>query len=344
MPTDLLNQIAATQQRGVQPQQAAIKGDAVATLIHQLASTRNAPGDIVHFNNAGDVRGVTPRVPAAVGYLDIRSDIPPAADPQHLLGALPSGTDAGKVSRLDTSIAAASAVLSSGAHLVVCDTAEENKPLSLGNGEIGWERRERRFDLIDRAPFTMIAGDGDELVPHPPRITSRVIDTSGMKVIGARVELSRAAQRQFASEGVMAAEVLASFALGIGAALDKLYLDALLASLPPAFSLAALAATGFDVPAARALIGTNATGASITAHGNLVALALMSVTDGGIPARMTAAMAETLVLVPARSAIAIDAEIRIITQQTGKQGGLALTALASAIPVVDAGSAWQVAA
>ena len=337
MPTDLLNQIAATQQRGVQPQPAAMKGDAVASLIHQLASTRNAPGDIVHFNNAGDVRGVTPRVPAAVGYLDIRSNVPSAADPQHLMGALPSGTDAGKVSRLDTGIVAASAVLSSGAHLVVCDMAEENKPLSLGNGEIGWERRERRFDLIDRAPFTVMAGDGDELVPHPPRITSRLIDTSGMKVIGTRVELSRQAQRQFASEGVMAAEVLTSFALGLGAALDKLYLEALLLSSLPAWSLAALAAAGYDAAAVRALVGTAAAGAVVEPVSSELRVS-------GLRARMTDAISETLALVPARSAIAIDAEIRIITQQTGKQGGLALTALASAIPVVDAGSAWQVAA
>lgn len=310
--------------------------DAAASLARQIAGTRAAPGDIIHYNSDNTVRGVTSRTAAVVDVIDVRSELQPAADPRRLIAALPGGPDAGQVTRLDTSIVAASAVLSSGANLVVCDLAEENAPLALGNGEIGWERRERRFDTIDRAPFTFIDGEDEELVPHSARITSRLIDTTGMKLVGTRVELTRQEQRMFASEGVMAAEVLTSFALGLGAALDRLYLDALLVSLPPAYSLAAVAAAGYGVGALRAIVGSAAAGA-------VVEPITSELRVSGLPARMTAAMAETLVLIPARSAIAIDSDIRIIAQRIGKNGGLALTALASAIPLVDAGSAWAVA-
>lgn len=311
--------------------------DAAASLARQLANTRTAPGDIAHWNDDGSLRGVTPRTAATVDVIDIRSELPAVADPRHLIAALPSGTDAGKVSRLDTIITASSAVLSSGAHLIVCDLKEDTKPLSLGNGEIGFQNLERRFDTIDRAGFALIDGDHEELTPHVPRITSRLIDTTGMKVLGTRVELTRAEQRRFASEGVMAAEVLTSFALGLGSALDKLYLEALLVSQPPAWSLAALAAAGYDVTAVRALVGTAAAGA-------VVEPVTSELRVSGLPARMTDAMSETLMLVPARSAIAIDTEIRIIAQRVGKHGGMALTALASAVPIVDAASAWQVSA
>lgn len=311
--------------------------DAAASFASQIARTRTAPGDIIHYNNDNTVRGVTARTAAIVDVIDIRSDFQHAADPQHLMSALPKGTEPGKVSRLDASILAASSVLSSGVHLVIRDLKADSKPLPLGSGQIGWQTQERRFDIIDPAPFSLIDGELEELVALSPRITSRVIDTSGMKLLGTRVELTRQEQRYFASEGVMAGEVLTSFALGLGAALDKLYLDALLSSLPPAFSLAALAAAGHDVAAVRCLVGTGATGA-------VVEPVTSELRVGGLPARMTSAMNETLVFVPTRSAMAIDSDIRIIAQRVGISGGLALTALASAIPIVDAASAWQVAA
>lgn len=309
--------------------------NAADSLVQYLAGARTAQGDIIHYNHDNTVRGVTARTAATVGVINILSELPKPADPRHLIGDLPAGTEAGKVSRLDTSIVANSAVLSSGAHLIVCDLEENSKAIPMEKGGIAFQNTERYFDIIDRAPFTLIDGEHEELAPNSPRITSRLIDTTGMKVLGTRVELTRAEQRRFASEGVMAAEVLTSFALGLGAALDRLYLDALLVSLPPAYSLAALAAAGFDVTAARALVGTAAAGA-------VVEPTTSELRVSGLPARMTAAMAETLVLVPARSAIAIDSEIRIIAQKTGKHGGLALTALASAIPIVDAASAWAV--
>lgn len=329
---DLLMEAKRQAKTGTEPSE-----DAAANLVRMIANTRTAPGDIHHFKPDGSLHGTTKRTAAVVSEIDVRSELPAFGNPKHLISALPTGTEAGKVSTLDKSIVEASAVLSSGVQLIVCDLEEDNKPLSLGNGEIGWQKLNRRFDTIDRAPFELLDGEHEEVTPHAPSITSEFIDTTDMKVFGTRVELTRAEQRRFASQGVMAAEVLTSFALGFGSTLDEMFLGARLTAPVPPWSLAALAAAGYDVPAVRAVVGTAATGA-------VVEPVTSELRVHGLPARMTAAMAETLVLVPSRSAIAIDSKIRVIAQRADKNGGLALTAIASAIPVLGASDVWQVTA
>lgn len=305
---------------------------AVSALTALFGSARKAPGDIVHFNGNGDVRGTTPRRAAVVSHIDLRSEFP-ALDLASFRDHLPAGTQAGRVTTFDAALLASSAVLQSGVHLILWQ--DEAKPVA-NSGGLAFETNDVRFDLIKPAVWQHV--DGEDLSGAPPSIISKPVDMTDAHSLGVRVELTRAEQRQFARDDEMASEILCSFALGLGRALDQQFLKSVVRYDPDQFSLAKIAASGFRANDARGIIGRNATGAAIEpAGGNLHV--------GGIPAEFSDTVAETTVLIGNRHAIAVDSEIRVICERTSIDGGLALTAWASVLPILgDTSALWKVAA
>lgn len=192
--------------------------------------------------------------------------------------------------------------------------------------------------LIHPAPFAEVVetlGEGE--IPASTLasiITEGSVDRLTMKQIGVRIPLPRSAMKDV-GEAQLTAEVLASIALGVGSAIDRLLLSALVAATPAAFTPAAAATKGIRWQELMALVGTSGAGAAADRGDLFVA---------GVPAEITPDMAATIVAAYDRFAVIVSPEIDLLVTRMDAAGSVTLTGWFDAQAIIpDAGFAWVVA-
>lgn len=288
-----------------------------------MNSARHATAGLPTYNTDGTLRHVMPTRAASTHRVSLRElEVPAFADNplRTIRTALPTGTEAGQKTTLDHALIAGSRCVAAGSRIIVIPAAEEAQSI---NGEVVFQRRDIRFDLIEAADFTRVP-EGDDLPVATLPIYSDPVDLDIMPLVGVHVALTRSEQRQYA-DGQLAASAMASIAMGVAKAADTVLLGTILDNNPTDFTLAKAATAGLRFQELRAMCGTAGTGAVVAANGGLVAVANMSTDTGGIAAELTDVMAETVIGDFSRSAVAVHEEIQLVADRTSTQGDLALT-------------------
>lgn len=249
----------------------------------------------------------------------------------------PAATEAGKVTKLDGALIAASRSMQAGAALISVPLPATGAGFGVefGTSDVFvMQRREASFDVIEAAPFAVVE-DGDDVAALALPISRHLVDMDTIPAFGFRVELSRADQKKY-GDGLLSDCALVSIALGLARAADAVLLAAIAASAPASFSLAKASARGVYFAELRALIGTAGTGADVGADGALRA--------AGVAAELTPDTAGTYVGSFGRSAVAISEDVRLIAERTNVAGDLVLTCWANMQALIDTSAFWSVAA
>jgi len=286
----------------------------VTEIANLLASAKNQLGYVASHDATGGVRHIQEKAAASVARHSLRAmELPTfAADPLRIVH-MPVGTEAGKKTKLSDAVLAGSRAAAAGARLVLIPAAAE--PITAGNGEVYFTKRETRFDVIDAADFAVVTDAADVTTSDLP-VHRALVDLETMPALGFRVDLSRRDQKAYA-DGQLADTALASIALGLARAADQVLLAAIVASTPSAFTLAKAATAGFEFSELRALVGTAGTGAAVGQDGTLRA--------AGVMAELTPDAAATVVGSWSRAAIAVHEEITLTAERIDVNGGLTLT-------------------
>lgn len=248
----------------------------------------------------------------------------------------PKANMAGEVIPCSTAIANASRVSAAGASMVFLPEHADPVIVETGSNSkiMATAAHPRQFVTVDPAGFAEIADDME--VPTTARpILMAPIDPDSLRQFSVRMKVNHKEQIDRGGQQV-ADEILASIVAGISQTVDKVFIEAVLATTPATFTLAAAAAKGAKVESLRALVGTAGAGAAFRADGQLIA--------AGIPAELTATTASTLVGWFERGAVVIGPDVSILAERLNVNGDLTVTAwfsLAAAIP--DGDSFWTVA-
>jgi len=291
-----------------------------------LLEARQATGDVGSFNADGSLRHVLKQRAATVRHLNLRTVEMPAfaQNPLRVLrSALPAGTQAGVTTTLEHALIAGSRCAEAGARVIVIPAAEPAQSIA---GEVVFQRRDMRFDLIEAAPFTSVP-DGVDLPLTELPIYRDAVDLQKIPLVGVHVSLTRAEARQY-EDGELATSAMTSIVLGLARAADTILLGAILEKNPEAFGLHKAAAAGLKFGELRAIIGTNGSGAGVAPDGTLRAGWGASGDTTGIIAEFTDVMAATLIGDFSRSAIAVHDEIQLVADRTNVKGDLTLTVFA----------------
>ena len=188
--------------------------------------------------------------------------------------------------------------------------------------------------IVRPAPFSTVA-DGDDITASSLAdvIAEAKVDRATMPQIGVRIPMPRSAL-QGIGEAQIVAEVTHAITLGVGAAVDRALLSAIVAAGPAPFSFGAVAGAGLRFGDLRAIIGTGGAGAAADQGGLFVA---------GIPAETSGAVSQTVIAAFNRFGVIVSPEIELLAERTDAAGGVVLTAwLGIAALVPDAGFAWTV--
>ena len=288
-----------------------------------LDGARKATGDIGTYSADGTLRHVVEQRAATVRQLNLRTAEMPAfaQNPLRALRTtLPAGTEAGVTTTLGHALIAGSRCAEAGARIIVVPAAEPAKSI---NGNVVFQRRDMRFDLIEPAQFASVP-DGVDLPLTELPIYRDAVDLEQMPMVGVHVSLTRAEARQY-EDGELATSAMTSIMLGLARAADTILLGAIVAKNPDAFGLHKAAAAGLKFGELRAIIGTNGAGAAVAPDGKLRAGWGASGDTTGIVAEFTDVMAETLIGDFSRAAIAVHDEIRLIADRASARGDLTLT-------------------
>lgn len=288
-----------------------------------LIEARQATGDIGTFAADGSLRHVVKQRAATVRQLNLRTVEMPAfaQNPLRALrSALPTGTEAGVTTTLEHALITGSRCAEAGARIIVIPAAE---PAQSINGEVVFQRRTSRFDVIEPAQFASVP-DGVDLPLTELPIHRDAVDLEQMPLVGVHVSLTRAEARQY-EDGELATSAMTSIVLGLARAADTILLGAILEKNPEAFGLHKAAAAGLKFGELRAIIGTDGAGAGVAPDGKLRAGWGASGDTTGIVAEFSDAMAETLIGDFSRSAIAVHDEIQLVADRASVRGDLTLT-------------------
>lgn len=288
-----------------------------------LDGARKATGDIGTYSADGSLRHVVEQRAATVRQLNLRSVEMPAFAQNPLRAvrsALPAGTEAGVTTTLGHALIAGSRCAEAGARIIVIPAAEPAQGI---NGNVVFQRRDIRFDLIEPAPFTSVP-DGVDLPVAELPIYRDAVDLESMPLVGVHVALTRAEARNY-DDGELATSAMTSIVLGLARAADTILLRAILDQNPEAFGLQKAAAAGLKFGELCAMIGTSGIAAGVAPDGTLRAGWGVVGDNTGIVAEFTDAMAETLIGDFSRAAIAVHDEIRLVADRTSARGDLTLT-------------------
>lgn len=250
------------------------------------------------------------------------------------LAHTPAGALAGEVVTLDSALIANSRVAQAGARVFV--RKDGSKLHKVGNDFVATERASGRFVNVDAAEFVTIAFEDDDAPTSPIPVYSADYEKewaqSAMKAV--RFEVKRSDRREVGAEEFYA-ELMTSLALGMARAADEVLLTAITATVPAAYTPAAVAAKGLRFSDLRCLVGTNGNGSPAYADGfHRVA---------GIPCELTPDMAGTIVGAWDRVGVAVGEEADVVFERINGNGTLSATAWISMLPVVpDAGKFWTV--
>lgn len=320
-------------------------GDLVALLdagrraVARGAGREREDGTFVTDANRSPLAGVN-------GALSLRAMLPELLDSAGRVYRTPLATPAQEQRTLAAAVMENSRVVRAGAKLI-----EIAEPEFQGaNPEPMLADVPTRFSVIEPAPFGAVAlsattdpvvtdtgfsGDADEgtLAASVLPVSTAEIDRGALTQRAVRFEIGRSVLRQH-NDGEIAAEIMQAIALGLGRAVDAELLGAINAATPAAYTVAAAAAASVRFEELRAIVGTTGTGAAADL-GNLFV--------SGVPAEITADMAETLIGAWDRFAVTIEPEISILMERT-RAGALVATCWADFGALVpDAGFAWAVA-
>ena len=296
---------------------------------NQMASTPIIPNGFV------EPTGFFNKTPATAGTLNLAaSDISALFDQDGNLRSDPIATPGGERVTLAAAIIQASRVAGAGAHVLV--RPEPAQAIAVGvNGTIALERHARHFNTIEAAPFAEVADDADVLASALPA-SRAILDWEASIQRSVRFELKRRDLKAIGDD-VVTNEIVLSLVLGLARAADAVLLDAIGATTPDAFSIAAAAGAGVKWPELRALIGTAGNGASVTGESRLIA--------AGVPAELTADSAATTVGAFNRAAVAIHEDVAVTVERRNTQADLIVTAHANFIPLLpDPAKFWTVGA
>ena len=246
--------------------------------------------------------------------------------------ARPTQTEvpAGQTTTIDAAAFLNSRVADAGAHIIRLpeQTLIEGPAPVLADVPAG-------LRIVRPAPFSTVA-DGDDITASSLAdvIAEARIDRAAMPQIGVRVPMPRSAL-QGIGEAQIVAEITHAVTLGVGAAVDRIMLSAIVAAGPAPFSFGAVAGAGLRFGDLRAIIGTGGAGAAADQGGLYVS---------GVAAETSDAVPQTVIAAFNRFGVIVSPEIELLAERTDAAGGVVLTAwLGIAALVPDAGFAWSVA-
>ena len=246
--------------------------------------------------------------------------------------ARPTQTEvpAGEKTTIDAAAFLNSRVADAGAHIIQLpeQTLIEGPAPVLANVPAG-------LRIVRPAPFSTVA-DGDDITASTLSdvIAEAKVDRSTMPQIGVRIPMPRSALKDI-HEAQIVAEVTHAITLGVGVAVDRALLSAIVAAGPAPFSFGAVAGAGLRFADLRAIIGTGGAGAVADQGGLYVS---------GISAETSDAVPQTVIAAFNRFGVTITPEIELLAERTDAAGGVVLTAWMGIAPLVpDADFAWTVA-
>lgn len=267
------------------------------------------------------------------GTISLRSLLPEVTGTPARPSMAATMRPAGEAMTLGQAVLANSRVAMAGAHVILLPEPRLIDGTAPALAEVPSGLR-----IIRPAPFAEVIetlGEGE--IPASTLadiITEGAVDRAMMKQIGVRIPLPRSAMKDV-GEAQLTAEVLASIALGVGSAIDRLLLSALVAATPAAFTPAAAATKGIRWQELMALVGTSGAGAAADRGDLFVA---------GVPAEITPDMAATIVAAYDRFAVIVSPEIDLLVTRVDAAGSVTLTGWFDAQTIIpDAGFAWAVA-
>jgi hypothetical protein len=246
--------------------------------------------------------------------------------------ARPTQTEvpAGQTTTIDAAAFLNSRVADAGAHIIRLpeQTLIEGPAPVLADVPAG-------LRIVRPAPFSTVA-DGDDITASTLSdvIAEAKVDRATMPQVGVRIPMPRSAL-QGIGEAQIVAEITHAITLGVGAAVDRVLLSAIVAAGPAPFSFGAVAGAGLRFGDLRAIIGTGGAGAAADQGGLFVS---------GIPAETSGAVPQTVIAAFNRFGVIVSPEIELLAERIDASGGVVLTAwLGVAALVPDAGFAWTVA-
>lgn len=261
-------------------------------------------------------------------------------------GIQPAAIPAGEVITMAGALAANSRAIKAGARLVI-ENPNDVQPINGVPGAVS--RLVQQFTTVEAAPFGFVLEDAEVTAVELPAYR-RLVEWGRAKPYAVRFEIKKS-QRHAIGDDQIAAEILASIALGVPRAADAAFLAELGAlddlGLVEPFTIGKAAAAGLQFAELRALIGTAGNGALIGADGALAALPFTPTgyQAGGIPAELTAGTTATYLGAFDRAGIAVANEVTVTAARVDKAGTLAVTAWVNVLPLIpQPGKFWKAAA
>lgn len=299
-----------------------------------LDNAANKPGFSMRVDTEETIRRITPEPQADMRRLSLRelklNDVL-TGGPDAVLPAVGS---AGAKTRIASDVIELnSRVVAAGAHIVLI--ADATQPIQDSAGKIALIERPAGFIVAEPAPFAKV-NDGATFSDSSVPAHRAMMDRSTAPTYAFRTVLSRREMKTWLN-GELENGVLMSICLGLGRLVDKVLLDAIAATSPSAFTIAAAAARGLKITDLAALVGTSGNGATFRGDGEFTA--------ANIPADLTADMAGTIVGDFSRAAVGVFEDITLIGQRTQADGSMSVTCIANAqalLPVT--GAFWSVSA
>lgn len=305
-------------------------------LIDLIEQARSASNAEVHQAVGADTPHAVIRKPAiAAGEVSLRMAMPRI---QKTMGPVAGDVPAGAAVAVPVSaeIARNSIVAQAGAHVIAYTPEKTAQPIGLEDGVGAMQRLPWYFTAIEASPFAVVA-DGADVVASTPQVFRSEIkfDDTAVSSRALRFELPRSYMRDFGRE-IVERELMTSILLGLARAADHTLLQAIKASAPPAFTLAAAAAAGLQFAELKGVIGTAGAGGVVGTDGTLRL--------AGTLAELSDQVDVSLVGCWSKSAVAIHDSVRVLVERRSIAGDMTLTVFADMQPLIPVeGAFWTVA-
>ncbi|MGR4877271.1 hypothetical protein ACIPRS_15915 [Pseudoxanthomonas sp. LARHCG66] len=238
--------------------------------------------------------------------------------------------------KMDAVLIENSRVARAGAGIMIMPETHQPRPVGR-DGSIVLERLPAYIRHVEAGAWSTVDVASLGEVPQSSLpINSTEIEWDNAIAKAIRFEIPRVDRRAYADQDQLCAHIVAGIALGLARTADAVLLDAVKASNPQAFSIAAIAAQDLQIEDIRAIAGTNAAGVAVGVDGVLRA--------AGVPAQLTPDMSGTIVGAWDRCVVAIRDDISINFLRIGTAGDMMVTAWASMLPLIAAPqNFWEVA-
>ncbi|WP_175978033.1 hypothetical protein [Burkholderia sp. BCC1047] len=308
------------------------------TLKDVFDGATRAMGATMHIAPGFDTGPVIRQPAVASGIIDLTRALTPAgaSDGVYHVNTVPAAVT-NDVDPLAVMRAHSRVVSFGGARLIVA--SEKPRPVfgsESGMNAPGFYRDVSKVRTVLPAALASVT-DGQDAALSPIPFADADFSWGDAPNFAFRAQITRAQRRDVAGDQ-LAADFMLAIAMGLGELADSLFMQAVLAATPAAFSIGALAARHAKLDEARALVGTAGAGASFRGDGVFVAA-------GGIPAELTASSAGTIAGLFNRAAVAIRPELVVHVKRLNLQDTQELVVFGNLRAVIPnaAGDFWTVA-